>query len=392
MNILFYTSYKASPSKGGTERTTITVVNSLKKYFGCHCFSLYSVDAETVMESCFEAGLCWAYNDNRNVVIEFIRQHQIEWIVNQGAFGLADTFRVIADVTGCKVAFVHHFEPGWEEHFLRFDSSVTALANLKSARDTAKNAAIVFFFPLMRWRNRHKIRSLYHTAYELSDKVILLSENFIPQYMAYARLKENKKFSIIPNGLSYSGQFPIEKLPKKKRIVLIVSRLDEPPKRLSIALRIWNEVRKHAESEGWILNIIGHGIDEKKYRQLICRLEIPDVFMLGRQEPQKYYEEASLFMMTSRSEGWGLTLTEAQQFGVVPIAFNSYASLEDIITDGVDGVVIPECNEHMYIKGLLSLISERERRETMAANAIRNCMRFSQEAIAKQWWKLLSRK
>lgn len=208
--------------------------------------------------------------------------------------------------------------------------------------------------------------------------------------MGYARLEDSKKFSIIPNGLSYNGQFTIEKIPNKRNIVLIVSRLDEPQKRLSIALRIWNEVKKHVESEGWILNIVGHGIDENRYRQMICRLGIPDAFMLGRQEPKTYYEEASLFMMTSRSEGWGLTLTEAQQFGVVPIAFNSYASLEDIITDGVDGIVIPECDEQMYVKELLSMISQKERREAMALNAIQNCIRFSQEAIVKQWWVLLS--
>ena len=61
----------------------------------------------------------------------------------------------------------------------------------------------------------------------------------------------------------------------------------------------------------------------------------------GRQNPKRYYEEASIFMLTSSFEGWGLTLTEAQQFGCVPLAFYSYASLPDIITDGKNGFMIP---------------------------------------------------
>ena len=45
-------------------------------------------------------------------------------------------------------------------------------------------------------------------------------------------------------------------------------------------------------------------------------------------------------MMTSSFEGWGLTLTEAQQYGCVPLAFHSFASLTDIITDKVNGFAI----------------------------------------------------
>lgn len=390
MNILFYTFYKVSPTKGGTERTTISVAKSLKEQFGCHCYSLYTEDAETPMESCFDEEICWECNGDIQTVREFVKRHRIDWIINQGAFSAAQAFKAISNETNCKVAFVHHFEPGWEERTFTFKGSVAALKGSETVWEYVRNAVDVFLFPLMRWRYRMMLRKQYHIAYELSERVVLLSQSYIPLYMSYGRLADDRKFKIIHNALSFNEQLPISDIAKKKNIVLIVSRLDEVQKRLSLALKLWNEVKHHQESKGWELKIIGHGIDEKKYRQIICRLRIPDVFMLGRQEPKAYYEEASLFMMTSRSEGWGLTLTEAQQFGVVPIAFNSYASLEDIITDGVDGVVIPECDEQMYVKELISMISRKERREAMAVNAIQNCIRFSQEAIAKSWRDLLS--
>ena len=74
-------------------------------------------------------------------------------------------------------------------------------------------------------------------------------------------------------------------------------------------------------------------------------------FLKGQKKnPEPYYNEASIFMMTSSFEGWGLTLTEAQQYGCVPLAFRSFASLTDIITDKVNGFAIPNDDISLYIK------------------------------------------
>lgn len=95
-------------------------------------------------------------------------------------------------------------------------------------------------------------------------------------------------------------------------------------------------------------------------------------------------------MMTSRSESWGLTLTEAQQMGVVPIAFDTYASLREIITNGQDGVVVKEGNVDVYINRMLDLMRNDAERQRMARQAIVSSQRFSQEKVAEKWWNLLS--
>ncbi len=107
----------------------------------------------------------------------------------------------------------------------------------------------------------------------------------------------------------------------KHKVVLIVSRLDETQKRLSLALRIWKKVKQNPVADGWVMKIVGHGGDYELCENIIKNEDIPAVTLEGRQDPIPYYKEASIFMMTSRSEAWGLTLTEAQQMGVVPIAF-----------------------------------------------------------------------
>lgn len=375
---------------GGTERTTVTVATGLTKYCNCRCYSVYTVGAETPMESCFHAELKWEKKEDVGIIKDFIREHQIDWIIDQGDFFLVPFFKSATNGTNCKVAFVHHFEPGWEEHFLSFWGEMASIISSKSVSQFARASLRTCLYPVVRWRYFRKLHKGYNSAYQNADKTVLLCKGFIPQYMTYGNLEDDKQFDVIPNGLSYEEYLPIEYLSEKKPVALIVSRLSDPPKRLSLALQIWKEIKRCPEAKGWLLKIVGHGPDEKKYRQIINQQKIPDVSLLGRKQPKAYYEEASIFLMTSRSEGWGLTLTEAQQFGVVPIAFNSYASLEEIITDDEDGIVIPECDVKMYIDKLLRLMCDKKKREGMAIKGIENCQRFSQEKIAMKWWKLLT--
>lgn len=210
------------------------------------------------------------------------------------------------------------------------------------------------------------------------------------QYQQFGRFNDNKNFSIIPNSLSFGEFLPMKEVAVKKHVVLIVSRIEEVHKRLSLALRIWAKVCASPEANGWLLKVVGTGNDMPMYRRMIENEKIPNVIFEGLQNPVPYYKEASIFLMTSRSESWGLTLTEAQQMGVVPIAFDTYASLREIITDGENGVVITEGDVDSYVRRMLKLMKNEELRWRMARQAIISTQRFSQERIAEMWWKLLS--
>lgn len=108
------------------------------------------------------------------------------------------------------------------------------------------------------------------------------------------------------------------------------------------------------------------------------------------QKSEPYYNEASIFMMTSSFEGWGLTLTEAQQYGCVPLAFRSFASLTDIITDKVNGFAIPNDDISLYIKQIKLLMTDEKLRKSMSANAIESSKQFSIEIIIKKWMEVIN--
>lgn len=385
MNILFYTSYRVSATKGGVEHATISVANGLKNNYGCRCFSAYHRAADTPKEDCFESEFRWRKLCVEKGVKQFCLDNQIDVIINQGEFSITRQLRQIADELDCQLFFVHHFEPGWETNFLTFHGLLNDLQGSSKIKTIIKIA----LYPYLRLRHLYTLPHQYKGAYMNSDKVVLLCQGFIPQYMEYGGFQDREKFVVIPNALSFDTSYEAQAIAKKKKIALIVSRLEEKQKRLSLAFQIWKAAKQHAESEGWVLQIVGHGEDEKRYRQMVEEEQIPDVCFLGRQMPVPYYQDASIFLMTSRSEGFPLTLIESQQFGVVPMVFHTYAAVTDVIHDGENGFIIPEGNFSMYVDCLLQLMRDKDRRQEMAVRAMDDSKRFSSERIAQMWWGLI---
>lgn len=385
MNILYFTTFKVSPTKGGTERTTISVATGLKEIYGFHCYSAYIVDADTPKENCFDAEYCVdgkkMMDDFRKIIID----NDIDFVIDQGDFGLVKRLKEVTSDLKCKIIIAHHFQPGWETHFMTFDGFVDDWRRSTDFLQWCKRTIKLLLYPILRIKFLNKLPTSYYEAYTYADAVVLLSKGFIPSFMKYGHIEDSRKFYIIPNSLSFHTFISDEMVQAKKNIALIVSRLDDPPKRLSLAIRIWGAVKKHRESEGWKLNIVGHGPYLHTYQKMIARLGIPDIYLLGRQTPDKYYEESSIFLMTSKSEGWGLTITEAQQMGVVPIAFNSYESLCDIINNNENGIVIPECDVRQYEDKLLWLMSHTAERRKLAEQAIESSHRYENDKVVALW-------
>jgi glycosyltransferase involved in cell wall biosynthesis len=92
--------------------------------------------------------------------------------------------------------------------------------------------------------------------------------------------------------------------------------------------------------------------------------------------------------MTSHYEGLSMVLLEAQSFGLPIISFTCKCGPRDIITDGVDGYLIPENDNELFIQRLLDLMNDETQRKTMGKQAIASSMHFSKEKIMKRWTEL----
>ena len=101
----------------------------------------------------------------------------------------------------------------------------------------------------------------------------------------------------------------------------------------------------------------------------------------GFQNPEPYYRDASIFCMTSAYEGLPMVLIEAASFGCVPVAFESFAAVRDIISAGENGCLVPAFDLDAYAETLARLMSDDALRERLAQIP----EKFSPEKIGAQW-------
>ena len=93
--------------------------------------------------------------------------------------------------------------------------------------------------------------------------------------------------------------------------------------------------------------------------------------------------------MISRYEGFGRTIIEAQHFGCVPIAFNSFSALVHIVNDGIDSTLVRPFDVDKYVIAMSQLISNEAHFDELSKNAMLNSKRFEKQRVLKRWTKLL---
>lgn len=81
---------------------------------------------------------------------------------------------------------------------------------------------------------------------------------------------------------------------------------------------------------------------------MACKLNLRNIEFKGTQPSEPYYAESSVLCMTSTYEGFPMVLIEAQQYGCVPMAFDSFEAVHDIIEDGENG----DTKLHLTLKSM----------------------------------------
>lgn len=223
----------------------------------------------------------------------------------------------------------------------------------------------------------------YKRVYEHSDHTVVLSERFIAKFTQLAGVDAG----------SISGiNNPIQPMPKvaptpKEHLVLWCGRLGGC-KRLDYMLSIWRRVSpKHKD---WKLAVLGSG-DVGYWQSFVREHGIPNVDIIGFTDPFPYYQRASIFCLTSSTEGLPIVVLEALSYHCVPISFDNIIALNDIIVDKQQGVIVPFPNESAYTQALELLITQPEQREMMARAADQVVSRFAPQVIAEQWLALFNR-
>lgn len=385
MRVLFYTTTRVTVQEGGTERITARVIKGLRSCGYC-CYSAFSED---IPDEFPRIGCDGEFRYSREMIYTLLKGCAIDVIVLQKMTRDVVWLKEMIQITGnrCQLISVLHFNPGYEEMALSFHNFLPKTIHT-SIKEKVKDVVRLCTYPLYKLLYPLRNRELYRTVYKYSDSVVVLGNTFVEEYRNYAHLSSVDKLHVIPNALSFDGFASQQQLGEKKNTVLIVSRMDEVQKRISDALKIWVGIEANPELAKWQLKIVGHGKDLPRYQELVKELKLERVSFEGRQDPVTYYREAKVFMMTSAYEGWGLTLTEAQQWGCVPVAFDSFSSLKDIISDAKNGYIIPNHDKKEYLSQLSNLMLHHDIWMKMSMNAVESSKRYSLDRVIQSWKNL----
>lgn len=97
------------------------------------------------------------------------------------------------------------------------------------------------------------------------------------------------------------------------------------------------------------------------------------------------YEQASIYAMSSRFEGFGMVLIEAMSYGLPCVSFDCPYGPSDIITDYKDGILIENGNIQSFADAIIKLIENQSLRQDMGENAQVKAQNYVPEKIMQKW-------
>jgi len=159
-------------------------------------------------------------------------------------------------------------------------------------------------------------------------------------------------------------------------------------KGFDMLLRAWRRVCDSIDD--WQLHIVGEGEMKESLQQQILDLSLEDRVELcpATSDIQSVYREASVLVLSSRYEGFGMVLLEAQTAGVPTVSFDCKCGPSDIVADGVTGYLVPANDIPALAEKLLVLMRDETLRKQIGRNAFADASRFSEKAVMQRWTDL----
>lgn len=370
MNILIISFDSDPPHYGGVS----TMTNLLAKEFikkGHTCCLGYPFKSE--YPSSFFKDKILLSNKNIVAIKKYAETHQFDIILSQ--FITID-YKIVSILKNpyTKIVTVYHTRPML--HGLEFEDLINYIERSNNWLHRLYNITKIPLLPFYKIIRKRKEKISFYEAYRNSDKLVLLSKYFFSALKEIIPHAKINKIAFIGNPIVFEECFPIERLEEKKKKVLVVCSA-EHVKRIPIILKIWQSIENDSEYNEWSFTYVGDGDMFNQIKKQAKKMQLKRITFTGFTSPLPYYKESSILLMTSKYEGWPMVLMEGQQMGVVPISYNSFESLKEIIDNENNGIIIPNNDIKTFIKRLKDLMLDDEKRKKMAQNAIVSSQRHS---------------
>lgn len=393
-NIVIYLPNEPLGKQGGMERATHALAEMLRD--AGHAVLLLCREKNRLGETYYPpvpltflpSGL--SRREEQEYLLKLLREEKTDVLIDQteggiaGRWGIfrkryqmeADSLRLIAVQHSSQYSSLRYY------HLVHKRRGASTFSG--KFRNFLFNALVL---PLKRRRAQRLQKSLFRDLAANYDHIVTLSRGGMEEFRLLAPGTPAEKLAAIPNALP-----PLEDAPQareKEKRVLFVGRLDNSVKGADRLLRIWARAGKAMPD--WHLDIVGDGPDAASLKELAQELQLSNVSFEGFRNPEPYYRRSSILCLASTFEGFGLVLPEAMQHGCVPMAFNSYAAVRDLVIPDRTGILVPPFDEEEYARRLILLMQDAPLRAAMAQAGPRHAALFSPACVVREWNSLFQR-
>lgn len=185
---------------------------------------------------------------------------------------------------------------------------------------------------------------------------------------------------VIPNVVHLNESGKYSSCTSKK--VVLAGRFDFQKNQGSM-LDVWSKVQQRHPD--WVLDMYGNGELRDFYEQEIVRRNLNAHIHPAVPDIMEKYQETSILVMTSLYEPFGLVLAESMSCGVPVVAFDCPYGPGDIITNGVDGILVANQDVGAFAESVCQLMENESMRKEMGKAAIKSSQRYRADMIMPMW-------
>lgn len=383
MNILFY--LHQYPATGGIE----TVTTSLAGWFAA------SGHKVTILSHVHKESGAGMFDSGDSIVIEHVPDRERLVSAENRAF----LSRMIAERRPDVMIFQDSYariernlDGLWSRLPIVVCEHNSPLAPVRRAQRSGfipKMAAQLALSAYRQWRwSRDDVRRRRY-LYGNCARYVLLSERFFGEFRALARLEDWRKLAAVPNPVSpmMLRQTP-DSRQDKENVILCAASLNGL-KGHDYLLSAWESLAGRLPN--WTLELAGDGPERAKLEAIVCARGLPRVAFLGCvSDMRPLYARAKILAHTSRRDGWPCVLHEAMSQGAVPVVFNSFSSIYDVVDPGENAVVVPSFDVDRFADVIGALALDDGRLAMMSQNCRERARRCRIDKIGGIWDGLLA--
>ncbi|EDO7236958.1 glycosyltransferase, partial [Campylobacter coli] len=236
----------------------------------------------------------------------------------------------------------------------------------------------------------HEIFKCYQSRNNFFDNLVILSFCELELWK-----KHHKNVSVIPNFIpNFIPNISKKKSDLSQKNILSIGRMTlEDQKGFLRLIDIWKIVQKKEIYKDWTLTIVGEGKLKKTIEQKIKEDKLENSIILKpfTKEIEKEYLKASIYVMTSYFESFGMVLIESANYNIPSISFDIYSGPKEIIENKKSGFLIKDGNLQEFADKICLLMDNENLRKQMGQNAKKKIQNeFSKEIIMQKWIKLIN--